>query len=218
MPRLFVNEVFRSVQGEGAWTGTPALFIRLQGCSVGCPWCDTAYAQDLLPQNRLPDEDAQVLRKAEPNAAYTCAHEAWLVRAALNMLGAVRHVVLSGGEPCAQPLFGLADTLLRSGCSVQLETSGTETLNCPSGVWVTLSPKARHVQPANWARADEIKLPVRHMEDVQRHAASLAKLAPEKIRLQPVSQDAAATELCVRLCLERNWRLSLQTHKFINLR
>ena len=45
MAALLVNEIFWSLQGEGAFTGTPSVFFRLQGCSVGCPWCDTGYAQ-----------------------------------------------------------------------------------------------------------------------------------------------------------------------------
>ena len=218
MARLLVNEVFLSLQGEGRWAGTPALFIRLQGCDVGCPWCDTGYALPLRPEDRLPDNDAGVLNKTAASPAHTRADVDWLVREALARRGAARHVVVTGGEPCRQPVGSLTEALLQAGCAVQLETSGTEPIDCAPGTWVTLSPKARPVADANWARADEIKLPVRDMADVERHAARLAALPPEKIRLQPVSRDAAATALCVRLCLEHNWRLSLQTHKFIALR
>ncbi|MBO4301678.1 MAG: 7-carboxy-7-deazaguanine synthase QueE [Desulfovibrio sp.] len=217
MSVFFVNEVFCSIQGEGAWTGTPAIFLRLQGCKVGCPWCDTAYALELRKEDRLPDDDARVFDKGGASPAYTCARESWLVRELLARRGAIRHVVITGGEPCSQPIASLTSVLLREGCRVQVETSGTQPVDCDASTWVTLSPKAVPVSVDNWARADEIKLPVRHMEDVQRHEAYLATIPAEKIRLQPVSRDAAATDLCVRLCLERNWRLSLQTHKFINL-
>ena len=77
MAALLVNEIFWSLQGEGAFTGTPSVFFRLQGCSVGCPWCDTGYAQKCDPRDRLPDQSPVVLEKkaADPrytNAGYSC--------------------------------------------------------------------------------------------------------------------------------------------------
>lgn len=63
MAALLVNEIFWSLQGEGAFTGTPSVFFRLQGCSVGCPWCDTGYAQKCDPRDRLPDQSPVVLEK-----------------------------------------------------------------------------------------------------------------------------------------------------------
>ena len=55
MQILFVNEVFVSLQGEGHFTGTPAIFVRLQGCDVHCPWCDTGYAMSLARDLRTKD-------------------------------------------------------------------------------------------------------------------------------------------------------------------
>ena len=215
---LLVNEVFHSIQGEGYWAGTPAIFIRLQGCTVGCPWCDTGYALGLRVEDRLSDNDLLVFCKTDISSAFTLAQETWLVQEVLVRRGLLQHVVLTGGEPCAQPIMDLTRDLLQAGMQVQIETSGTCPIECAYGTWVTLSPKAKPVMEANWSKADEIKLPVRTMEDVQRHAGHLASLPAERIRLQPVNQESAATALCVRLCMERNWRLSLQTHKYINLR
>ena len=216
--KLRVNEVFRSLQGEGGLTGTPAVFIRLQGCDVGCPWCDTAYASGLDAENRLADNDLTVFRKTEGSPAHTYADGSWLVREIAARTPPGRLAVITGGEPCLQDAGGLADALLTAGFAVQMETSGTRPIDCPARVWVTLSPKARPVVEANWARADEIKLPVHGMEDILRHEARLTALPPEKIRLQPVSQGERATGLCIRLCQERNWRLSVQMHKYLRLR
>ena len=103
MAALLVNEIFWSLQGEGAFTGTPSVFFRLQGCSVGCPWCDTGYAQKCDPRDRLPDQSPVVLEKKAADPRYTLAGEDWL----LNVLEKGKtpgiHVVLTGGEPCASP-------------------------------------------------------------------------------------------------------------------
>jgi organic radical activating enzyme len=100
-----VAEVFHSIQGEGATAGLPAVFIRLQGCSVGCAWCDTKYSWS--PGGGRPVElDALV---AEALAYSPC-----------------RRAVVTGGEPLESPLFsGLVSCLHREGFAIEIETSGT---------------------------------------------------------------------------------------------
>jgi len=218
MAFLLVNEIFRSLQGEGALTGTPSVFFRLQGCSVGCPWCDTGYAQKCDPENRLPDGSRAVAEKQTADPRYTRADTEWL----LNILEEGRtpgiHVVLTGGEPCSQPIAEFAGAVLERGFSAQVETSGTQPVDVPDGVWVTLSPKAAPVVEANWKRADEVKLPVACREDLDRWAGRLAALPAGKVWLQPVSQGREATKLCIAECMKHNWRLSVQMHKYLDLR
>ncbi len=62
-PRYPVNELFETLQGEGSFTGVPAIFVRLQGCPVGCPWCDTRHTWDLRPEAET--SIAVVVEKAE---------------------------------------------------------------------------------------------------------------------------------------------------------
>jgi organic radical activating enzyme len=99
-----IAETFYSIQGEGATSGLPAVFVRLQGCSVGCRWCDTKYSWDPAAGQEvtLPGLLAEV-------AAFPC-----------------RRVVITGGEPLESPLFvPLAGALVDRDHVVEVETSGT---------------------------------------------------------------------------------------------
>ena len=99
-----IAEVFFSIQGEGATPGAPAVFVRLQGCSVGCAWCDTKYSWD-------PEAGQEVALDGlvEEAAAFPC-----------------RRSVITGGEPLESSLFApLVQTLKARGFTLEVETSGT---------------------------------------------------------------------------------------------
>ena len=99
-----LSEVFYSIQGEGATAGLPAVFVRLQGCTVGCTWCDTKYSWD-------------------PEAGHAADLEALLEEASAFPC---RRVVLTGGEPLESSLFvPLARALGSRGFAIEVETSGT---------------------------------------------------------------------------------------------
>lgn len=135
-----------------------------------------------------------------------------------------RHVVITGGEPALYDLRPLTTLLVGSGFSVQLETSGTQAIQVNSLTWVTVSPKCgmpggRSALAEALGRANEIKHPVGKPADIQ-NLLSLPidhALKPE-IWLQPLSQSRTATELCIREATARNWRVSIQTQKFIGVR
>ena len=67
MFRYKINEVFESIQGEGAHTGTPAIFVRLQGCPVGCSWCDTKHTWEVEPDKLLPIKDVMAQTRETDN-------------------------------------------------------------------------------------------------------------------------------------------------------
>ena len=136
-----------------------------------------------------------------------------------------RHVVLTGGEPCLYDLHELSSALLAAGYQVQIETSGTSEILTHAQTWVTVSPKigmkgGLPVLVSALERANEIKHPVateRHIEELEALLAT-ASLRPDVvIALQPISQKPRATELAMATCIARNWRLSIQTHKYLNI-
>ena len=218
MTSLFVNEIFWSIQGEGSQSGRPSIFIRLQGCLNACPWCDTRYAQ-ALPTLKGKDQNQElVFNKKEPSEAYSLLEVDVICAKIKELPTAAKLVVLTGGEPCRQDLTLITTLLLRDGFACQIETSGSEPIKCHKDTWVTLSPKACGVYAPNWARANEIKLPVANLQDITRYAKELAEIKTKKIWLQPVDCNQDATELCVKICQERNWNLSIQMHKYINIK
>ncbi|MBX3490890.1 7-carboxy-7-deazaguanine synthase QueE [Parvibaculum sp.] len=220
MTALPVNELFETVQGEAAWTGTPAVFIRLQGCDVGCAFCDTKHTWPLAEARRIAT--VEMVEKVYDTATCADVEEAELVDLVCAMKS--RHVVITGGEPCIHDLRPLTAALLGRGRSVQIETSGTADIRAADNAWVTLSPKigmpgGLSVLPEAFGRADEIKMPVGKMADVEK---LLAAMPPCGVRgaiwLQPLSQSEKATKLCIEVARERGWRVSIQTHKFIGVR
>lgn len=217
---LPVNEVFETVQGEAFWTGTPAVFVRLQGCDVGCPWCDTKHTWDFQgPQVSL----AEMAAKEQDAPSYAEAKLDDLV--ALVDGHASKHVVITGGEPTMHEQLGaLCEALLSLGRTVQVETSGTRSLDLPAGVWVTISPKLNmpggyEVMGQALARADELKMPVGKPADIETLQDLLANRPhPRHVWLQPLSQSKKATQLCLAAARDHGWRVSIQTHKFIGVR
>ncbi len=186
-------EIFYSLQGEGAWTGTPAVFVRLAGCNLACSFCDTDYALRFIAS--VPDVVARV-------------------RAAG---GDCPMVILTGGEPLAQAEAPALIAALRAdGRRVHIETNGTIDVDLPADVWLTVSPKER-LHPAMAARADEAKLIV----DGRVPAEWVDCFPPTTpIALQPEGNKPANVELAVSAAKSQpaRFRLSLQTHKYIGVR
>lgn len=110
-----VNEIFYSLQGEGYWTGTPMVFVRLSGCNLRCPFCDTDHS------------------------AFTEMSADEIVREALKY--SARRICLTGGEPSLQADNALIGAFHGAGFTVHIETNGTRPL--PKDIdWVTVSPKS----------------------------------------------------------------------------
>lgn len=218
-----VNEIFQTIQGEGVFTGVPAIFLRLQGCPVGCPWCDTKHTWELDAEHQVSAEAMLAKTTASPSWANLTAQD--IATLLQRPQFTANHVVITGGEPAMYDLRPLAALLEAAGMRLQIETSGTFAIQTSAATWVTVSPKLDMpggylVRPDCMQRADEIKYPIA----MQKHLDAFDKLlqtcppSPHAIiALQPISQRPRATELAIKVCQQRNWRLSVQLHKYLNI-
>ncbi|PHM67377.1 7-carboxy-7-deazaguanine synthase QueE [Xenorhabdus stockiae] len=218
-----INEMFQTLQGEGVFTGVPAVFIRLQGCPVGCSWCDTKHTWEKEADKQQSMEN--ILVKSQDSDTWGAATPEQIINLFTRQGYTARHIVITGGEPCLYDLRPLTESLENAGYQCQIETSGTHAIHCTDKTWVTVSPKVKmrggyKVLPEAMNRANEIKHPVGRERDIESLDDLLTMLDENNrpvIALQPISQKEEATRLCIETCIARNWRFSMQTHKYLNI-
>jgi 7-carboxy-7-deazaguanine synthase len=217
-----INELFETIQGEGSFTGQPSIFIRLQGCPVGCSWCDTKHTWEI----ELSDEVSQntMLAKAQETPQWAAMTVDQVLALVKEKGFQAKHIVITGGEPCMVDLTSLCEAFERQEYSTQVETSGTFDIRVSDKCWVTVSPKINMrggyaILNSAMIRANEIKHPVA----TEHHVSELKELLAEHnikstpIYLQPISQKPRATELAIATCIANNWRLSVQVHKYLGI-
>ncbi len=217
-----INEIFETIQGEASFTGTPSIFLRLQGCPVGCAWCDTKQTWEVDNVFKV-SLDETVEKKADSDHWADASAEQILALFAARGYRA-KHVVITGGEPCMYDLNPVCNLLHENGFSTQIETSGTFEILAPAQTWVTVSPKINmrggyEVLSTAMKRADEIKHPIamqKHVEELEELFAKTG-VSPKLVYLQPISQKVSATKLAIETCIEKNWRLSVQVHKYLGI-
>lgn len=214
--------MFETIQGEGAFTGVPSVFIRLQQCDVGCSWCDTKQTWSADPEDEVKLVD--VMAKQQ-DSAHWCNVSVEDIVSLYQATYTARHIVITGGEPCLYDLTPLTSAFETLGCVCQIETSGTSEIRTTPNTWVTVSPKVAMkgrlpILNSALVRANEIKHPVATQKDIDILDDLLASICfdPQRIiALQPISQKERATQLCIETCIKRNWRLSIQTHKYLQI-
>ena len=166
-----------------------------------------------------------VINKGQESETYFISDEAALLAQFSKEGYVAKHVVITGGEPCMYDLRPLTKLLHDNGYSTQIETSGTFEVLCDARTYVTVSPKINmkggyDVLVSALERANEIKHPIamqKHVDELDALLSTVSSLEGKQVCLQPISQQKRATELAVKTCIERNWRLSLQTHKYIGI-
>tara|TARA_Y100001956_G_C4106718_1_gene180345 strand:- start:598 stop:1248 length:651 start_codon:yes stop_codon:yes gene_type:complete len=215
--------MFETIQGEGVFTGVPSVFVRLQECPVGCAWCDTKQTWDATPQDET--SFSKIMAKTEDSPTWCRSTAEGIVNEYLNQGYTAKHIVITGGEPCIYDLIPLTQAFESIGCQCQIETSGTSEVRATEKTWVTVSPKVAMkgklpVLDSALVRANEIKHPVATQKDIDQldeliERANVSDTAV--IALQPISQKPRATQLCIDVCVKRNWRLSIQTHKYLSI-
>ena len=198
-----------TLQGEGFYAGTPADFVRLYGCNVGCWFCDTGYSD-------------YSLRNYPPIQFFP------LTFRQINLKLKSQFIVISGGEPMLNPLLPkFCEFLLDKGKTVAIETSGTSWKEVPEQVWITLSPKDKYskfkTKDIAWKRANEYKFVV-SCDDPASNLPDDYKdnMNPETpLFIQPEYNDFYSKKDMSKVfgLLKKfdNGRLSLQTHKILDI-
>jgi organic radical activating enzyme len=215
---LLVHSIFNTIQGEGPFAGERAVFIRLAGCNLQCPLCDTEYTKGAMP--------------------YTTGT---LVTEVLELVYPVPNlIVLTGGEPFRQPIGPYVRALIAAGFEVQIETNGTLYRNdlpyMSSKLTIVCSPKTHFVHPdllpyikalKYVATADSIDptdgLPTHALEHPRRGKLFRPPVDfAGTVYIQPVDEqddtrNAVNLHAVVRSVQRHGYRLCLQLHKIIGL-
>jgi organic radical activating enzyme len=192
-----IVETFHSIQGEGYWQGVNAFFIRLGGCDVGCPWCDTKQSWNAKRHPQIATKElVNQVKIANPAI-----------------------VIITGGEPLMHNLNPLTEEIKKLGKRVHLETSGTHPF---SGIfdWVTFSPKQfKAAHPSIYHQVNELKIVIQNEQDLiwAEKQSTLVSSATIKY-LQPEWHTKDSEKIIFEYVLKNpQWRISLQTHKLLGI-
>lgn len=209
-----VKEIYYTLQGEGAQTGRPAVFVRFAGCNLWsgreahraeavCRFCDTEFVGTDGPGGGKFEtalELAEAVNCAWPQASVDTG----------------RYVVCTGGEPLLQLDIAAIDALHDAGFEIGVESNGT--LTAPAGIdWLCISPKGK--APVVQTSGNELKLVYPQIE-AEAQPAAFGHMEFEHFFLQPLDspERETNTQSAIRYCLTHpRWKLSLQTHKIIGI-
>lgn len=194
---LPLMEEFYTIQGEGYYKGTAAYFVRIGGCDVGCHWCDVkeSWNADVHP----PTLTSQIVT---------------------NALKYSDTVVVTGGEPLTWDMTKLTQGLKERGAKTHIETSGAYKL---TGVWdwICLSPKKLKLPTKEvYENANELKVIVYNKSDFEFAEEQASKVSEDCILyLQPEwsKRDKMIPIIVDYVMKHPKWKVSLQTHKYLNI-
>ena len=194
---LPLMEEFYTIQGEGYHTGTAAYFIRIGGCDVGCHWCDVkeSWNADLHPATPAD----QIVENAQKYSDT---------------------IVITGGEPLMWDMTYLTTQLKAQGLKTHIETSGAYPLT-GAWDWICLSPKKVKLPLEEiYEQADELKMIIYNKNDFKFAEEQASKVTENcELFLQPEwSNQEKMTPLLVDYVMQNpKWKISLQTHKYLNI-
>ena len=194
---LPLMEAFYTIQGEGFYTGNSAYFLRIGGCDVGCHWCDVkeSWDADLHPPTKISSIVSQAKSYSDT-------------------------IVVTGGEPLMWDMAPLTNLLKKNNLKTHIETSGAYDLT-GDWDWICLSPKKRKLPLGSiYSKAHELKVIVFNKSDFRFAEEQAQKVSSDCILyLQPEwSSKEKVTPLIVNYVMNHpKWRISLQTHKFLNI-
>ncbi len=194
---LPLMEEFYTIQGEGFHTGKAAYFIRIGGCDVGCHWCDVkeSWNAALHP----PTDTDKIVQKAKQFA---------------------NTVVITGGEPLMWNMDYITQELTNQGIKVHIETSGAYPLTGAYD-WICLSPKKNKLPlPKVLEVAHELKVIVFNKHDFKFAEEQASLVGPDcELFLQPEwsNRDKMTAQIVDYVMANPKWKISLQTHKYLNI-
>jgi len=194
---LPLMEAFYTIQGEGYHKGSAAYFIRIGGCDVGCHWCDVKESWD--PNLHPVSSVQEIIRTAKKYSDI---------------------VVVTGGEPLMWNMGPLTQGLKSLSIKIHIETSGAYPLS-GDWDWFCLSPKKNKLPLVNaYNRADELKMIIYNNDDLNFAESQAQNVGLQcKLYLQPEwSKREKIMPLIVEYIMKNpKWRVSLQTHKYLNV-
>ncbi len=194
---LPLMEEFYTIQGEGYHKGTAAYFIRIGGCDVGCHWCDVkeSWNADLHP----PTDINKIVGNAKKYSDT---------------------IVITGGEPLTWDMTLLTNKLKVEGLQTHIETSGAYKLT-GTWDWICLSPKKMKLPTKEvYENANELKVIVYNKDDFRFAEEQASKVNDNCILyLQPEwsKRDKVVPEIVDYVMANPKWKVSLQTHKYLNI-
>jgi len=194
---LPLMEEFYTIQGEGYHKGTAAYFVRIGGCDVGCHWCDVKESWNA--ETHPPTEIEQIISNAKKYSDT---------------------IVITGGEPLTWDMGPLTTGLQSEGLQIHIETSGAYPLT-GSWDWICLSPKKNKLPVGDiYEKADELKVIVYNKHDLIFAEEQARQVSKDSILyLQPEwSVREKVTPMIVDYVMANpKWKVSLQTHKYLNI-
>ncbi|MEH6703636.1 7-carboxy-7-deazaguanine synthase QueE [Galbibacter orientalis] len=194
---LPLMEEFYTIQGEGFYKGTAAYFIRIGGCDVGCHWCDVKESWNA--ETHPPTAVDTIVENA---AKYSDT------------------IVITGGEPLTWDMTFITSELKKRGLKTHIETSGAYELT-GEWDWICLSPKKMKLPTAKvYEKANELKCIVYNKNDFEFAEAQAEKVGKDCILyLQPEwsKRDKMIPEIVEYVMKNPKWKVSLQTHKYLNI-
>ena len=197
LTKLPVMEKFYTIQGEGYYSGQPFYFIRLGGCDVGCHWCDVKESWD-HNQHQFIEVDDLIKDVKE----YTS------------------NVVITGGEPLMWNLSELTKRFKENNIKLHLETSGAYEMS-GNWDWICLSPKKKKLPKQEiYSIANELKVIIYNNDDFKFAIQESEKVSSEcKLFLQPEWSkfDLMKDKIAQFVMNNKNWNISLQIHKYLEI-
>ncbi len=195
---LPIMEFFYTIQGEGFYSGRAAFFIRIAGCDVGCVWCDV---KDSWDSEKHPFQSIDFLIEQVVTSG-------------------TDFVVITGGEPAMYDLTTLTKRLKDINVEIAMETSGCYEL-VGQVDWYCFSPK-KFKAPVEQAYklASELKVVISHPSDFQwaeSHAKKVNTSSKLYLQTEWSKQERFLPEIIEYVKNNPKWRISLQTHKFMNI-